>query len=457
MPGKFEILPPLTPAEHEALQEDIRRHGVLVPIIRDDEGHIIDGHHRFTIATALKKPCPTFVVAFIGTDAEKTAEAVRLNICRRHLAMNGKQRKQYAEIMLIAEPSASPESIAMFLGTSRQCVLRWKKEMCKNGQIPDTGITKMKNGGMYRRRSSFLFKSDQECKRHIHDFHRGREHHKNGIMRKLRHIPYAVSHMETLAAAEAAKHVVLSPTMDLRNCDFRELEIPEHSVDLVLTDPLWSDDAQKDWHDMAVMCSAWLKPDGVLAAFIGHRALMKFGHIVSQYIPYQTLFSERFRTRSRDGRTQIFHQFRPIVIFSPMKDMKFRAVYDTVENPDVYDDSPIESTGMEKRWHKYQQNLETTATLLRRLTYKKKDVLVVDPFLGGGTSAVASIVSGVRFVGSEIDPEHFSRAKARVVEATPICPKCSHDKYNIIDASISANPEYRCTKCENVWKMVLKS
>ena len=43
--------------------------------------------------------------------------------------------------------------------------------------------------------------------------------------------------------------------------------------------------------------------------------------------------------------------------------------------------------------------------------------LVVDPFMGSGTTGVAAILNGRRFVGIEHDPTHFETACRRLKDA----------------------------------------
>ncbi len=43
---------------------------------------------------------------------------------------------------------------------------------------------------------------------------------------------------------------------------------------------------------------------------------------------------------------------------------------------------------------------------------------ILDPFMGSGTTGVAAIRLGRRFVGVEIDPAHFEVACRRIEEAT---------------------------------------
>ncbi len=77
-------LPPLTPGELAALRADIAEHGVLVPVVVDEAGNIIDGHARVAIATEMAIPYPQEVRAGLS-EAEKRIEAVVLNLARRHL------------------------------------------------------------------------------------------------------------------------------------------------------------------------------------------------------------------------------------------------------------------------------------------------------------------------------------------------------------------------------------
>lgn len=45
------------------------------------------------------------------------------------------------------------------------------------------------------------------------------------------------------------------------------------------------------------------------------------------------------------------------------------------------------------------------------------DKVVLDPYMGAGSTGVAALLSGRRFVGVEIDPKHFAAACARIEKA----------------------------------------
>ena len=56
---------------------------------------------------------------------------------------------------------------------------------------------------------------------------------------------------------------------------------------------------------------------------------------------------------------------------------------------------------------------------MRYLIEKLGAQTVLDPFAGSGTTGVACIETGRRFVGIEIDPDYFRVACNRLRSATP--------------------------------------
>jgi len=45
-PEKYQLLPELPPEQFEALKADIAERGVVVPVVMDEFGAILDGHNR---------------------------------------------------------------------------------------------------------------------------------------------------------------------------------------------------------------------------------------------------------------------------------------------------------------------------------------------------------------------------------------------------------------------------
>jgi DNA modification methylase len=69
----------------------------------------------------------------------------------------------------------------------------------------------------------------------------------------------------------------------------------------------------------------------------------------------------------------------------------------------------------EARFHPTQKPLALMRWIVEH--YTPKCVTVLDPFMGSGTTGVACVESGRRFIGIDDDPYSFAIAKRRIIEA----------------------------------------
>lgn len=84
MTRPYQILPDLTSDDFRRLKESILERGVQVPVVVDEDGNIIDGHHRAMIADSLGVEYPKVVRTGLN-QSEKRILAAELNIARRHM------------------------------------------------------------------------------------------------------------------------------------------------------------------------------------------------------------------------------------------------------------------------------------------------------------------------------------------------------------------------------------
>lgn len=97
--AKYQVMPDLTPLEYEALKADIAAHGILVPVELDEDGQILDGHHRLRAWSELygeghDLPDYPLLVRSGMTEQEKRSHAYRINLLHRTLT-----KEQRAETM----------------------------------------------------------------------------------------------------------------------------------------------------------------------------------------------------------------------------------------------------------------------------------------------------------------------------------------------------------------------
>ena len=74
----------------------------------------------------------------------------------------------------------------------------------------------------------------------------------------------------------------------------------------------------------------------------------------------------------------------------------------------------IPSDPVVKEYHKWQQSPVEAEYMISRLTVENQ--VVLDPFLGGATTAIAALKLNRRFIGIEIEEDTFNIAKSRIAE-----------------------------------------
>ena len=72
----------------------------------------------------------------------------------------------------------------------------------------------------------------------------------------------------------------------------------------------------------------------------------------------------------------------------------------------------IESQPVSKEVHNWQQSTVEAQHMIKALTVENQTVL--DPFMGSGTTGIAALELKRKFIGIEIDKEHYSRAAQRL-------------------------------------------
>ena len=131
---KYQVLPSMPPEQFEALKADIAERGVLVPIDVDEQGHILDGHHRYRACTELGiTDFPTTVRPGLSEEGRRIF-ARKANMLRRHL--NRAQVRHLIAEQLKDTPNWANNRIAQVLGTDSKTVQAARKRLEATSEIP---------------------------------------------------------------------------------------------------------------------------------------------------------------------------------------------------------------------------------------------------------------------------------------------------------------------------------
>ena len=188
--------------------------------------------------------------------------------------------------------------------------------------------------------------------------------------------------------------------------DFKErmLDIPAGTVDLILTDPPYPEEFADLWTDLAIEAARALRPGGILAAMSGKIHLDDRMRRLGEYLSYGWIYVQPLPgSNTRILGRHIYQEWKPWVCYSNGPWPSGRIDW----HGDLLTAGP-----RAKEDYEWQQQLEPAIQLVERLTLP--DDLVVDPFLGSGTSGVATLQAGRRFKGIEADANRVAKATARL-------------------------------------------
>lgn len=144
--SRYQLLPPLSEDEYSALREDIKSAGVRVPIDVDENGDILDGHHRKQICDELGIECPERVIRDLP-DFAKVDYALTVNLTRRHLDREG--RRQLVIRSLKRDPRLSDREHARRCGVSHPYVAGVREALESAEQLETVTNRQRRGGGTY--------------------------------------------------------------------------------------------------------------------------------------------------------------------------------------------------------------------------------------------------------------------------------------------------------------------
>lgn len=132
MNAPYQLYPDLEPAVEAALRSSIKRWGVIYPIVTDQAGRIIDGHHRSRIARELGLR-PRIETRRVRNEEEARELARTLNEDRRHIPAD--QRREV--VADLREEGHSLRAIGGALGVDKRTVQRDLDRIGAGAPMPD--------------------------------------------------------------------------------------------------------------------------------------------------------------------------------------------------------------------------------------------------------------------------------------------------------------------------------
>jgi len=184
--------------------------------------------------------------------------------------------------------------------------------------------------------------------------------------------------------------------------DIADIELPENSIDLIFTDPPYHRRYLYLYEELAKLAARVLKPGAYCIAYAGHGLIPQVLSLMMQHLEYEWMISLSLDYSHKMFVNRVLTRWRPVLILrKPGLHKKHKWIVDRMY-AGQYD----------KSLHPWQQGIEPAVKYISAFTIEGD--IVLDPFCGSGTTAVACVRAGRNFLAYDIDPEAVRIATERV-------------------------------------------
>ena len=197
----------------------------------------------------------------------------------------------------------------------------------------------------------------------------------------------------------------------LLRASVENLPLADNSVDLIFTDPPYISALVHTYDWLAREAWRVLKPGGfVLAMCGGHRLNEIFAYMDAAGLSYFWKYEIEYggpdsgmvwHNGQNGKRTTIVVRCKPILAYSKGK---AGARTSTM--------GMFPAGGADKKYHHWGQDVSSARYYID--CFSAPGDLVLDPFIGGGTTAKACALIGRRWVGCDVDPAALATTQARM-------------------------------------------
>lgn len=390
-----QLIPPLTDEEYSGLEQSIINEGCRDAILIWNDT-IVDGHNRYNICQEHGIDFRVDVIHF-DSDDEAKVWIIRNQFSRRNLKIEDrielallledffkdKAKKRQGTRTDIRQNSA--ESVSVKQNSAEQ---NTRNEVAKIAGVSHDSVSK------YKKIKEAGKEAEIKEGKSINKVHKE-------IVREERKQKFDAQNKELAA------QYVEDDAIKIWHGDFYELckDIPDESVDLVLTDPPYPIEFIHVWAQLGEVAARVLKPSGFLATYTGHIYLDKVIIDLSKYLDYYWIMS-LYHTgpTARAHARNMIAEHKPILIYQkpPFK------------KQDTYVGDVVRTDKMDKKYHEWGQGELPVEILMNH--FSKPNDLILEPFLGGGTTAAVAKRLSRRCIGIDNDLDAVNTTKSRLME-----------------------------------------
>lgn len=355
-----DIFPLMTSDEYRALVTDIATYGQREPIWLYED-MVLDGRNRWNACAELGlKPATR---AWMGDDP--LAFVISLNLHRRHLS-----RAQRDDVIRhLRTQGMTLQKIAAAVGVSTDTAQRVTRDVV----ISDFGIENQR-----------------------------------GQLRPAHYAPHHEPNAETVVAPVPIVDQPCATRIDAyriitANWQSAAVAFSQGDVDVIITDPPYAKEHVGLYGLLAEQAARILRPGGSLVVMTGQSYLPDILNAMTPYLRYHwtlaylTPGGQAVQLWQRNVNTF----WKPLLWF-------VNGEYTGAWLGDVARSAVNDN---DKRFHEWGQSVSGMSDIVTRFTAPLD--IILDPFCGAGTTGVAALLNGRRFIGVDHDAQSTTNAEQR--------------------------------------------
>lgn len=181
-------------------------------------------------------------------------------------------------------------------------------------------------------------------------------------------------------------------------------DIPDRSINLIFTDPPYKKEFLYLYGWLGSLADRVLKDDGFLITYCGPYWKSKVIKLLDAKLEYFYDYIE-----VNNGNSTILWPKKTIARYKSLLAYRKKSSNGL---PFTNVLGVWNGTGSDKRYHKWGQSINTALYYIDVFT--EDEMIVLDPFMGGGTTAAACKKINVNYLGFEIDSDSLEEADNRL-------------------------------------------
>ena len=424
-----KIIMPMRNDERALLEQSVLAEGIRDPLVvwkrADGTLVLLDGHQRYELA---QKHGLDFSVAEMEfeDDSQAVQWVLRNQLARRNLTdeqrtiVIGRYYNQLKRaphrptdkgdnLSLFPEFGKTSEHVAKVFGVNSRTVYRaaeFAKIVDELAEIEPEAAERIVAGELSDAKTK-LPKVEPELLKRV------AECIAKGDVKTVKEAVRMVKQEEAKQWVEKTKlQSELPSTIQLYTGDFCEVlaKLPPESIDAIITDPPYHAEFIPSLELLAQHAARLLKPHGVLVVMGGSIHIYEFINALNQHLKYRwtcAYIMDGQKAAMRVSRIGV--AWKPLLVYvrHDARDLRFVP-------SDVFYGANKTEDGQEKMYHHWQQSLKGFMNIVQRFT--EPGDLVLDPFMGSGTTGVACLYLNRRFIGCDNDPLAVATAAQRIRE-----------------------------------------